>query len=1530
MNNKLSIEEFRKYKEQLQKIIDDFKNNYEVMKNNPSYNEAQEEAKSIAAYFKIEQDLFSHDLSAIPYEEYQNLSIMATDQEELDLSNSHANIDFSLIEVFGHCNFKGCNLKNIEKVNDRISPKYLDTDIFLKNKDLFLSSNFPEWFQEKWYYGDLSIEEVTKLDKTLIEELISNPQILYHLSNSHDVYIIRNLGLKKALSIYNYSKKEYQVLNNLIFNLSSANFNKIDQSLTDPEAIIKNIYQISVDDILAVDNEYFKRRLKPESYHRKFVEANENIFKTKSNLPEDVKNRYYEHNLSVNDVLNNYEEFKNIPLLGFMKSITSSSKDIICSINLAYGNMAFQQVYPLYPKLIKHLNDANISLSFNKNYDVKSGLRDAVTNCLECFKEKEVPDWANEMFTSIVPKYYDISNLKKYNPQICLYDPLQRKIVETNNIDNAIKFNDETHFFDYVDDRSPVNAFILYLKRSNIDFKEFATYQEFRAFMAEHLEQMREKNYFKDYDSYAFIPTYSKAFYQDFRHIFIDLNSNGTLQKAFYDNRLTPDYIRLYPKCFKDLEHEDLRYVISSDNKKFKEVFIPFYTSHFGNLALLDIFKKYAYNNYLVDSLDQIKLDEDMTKEQIDKKIRSITYSNILKYSQFYWKNLKSDPLFAKEYPELILSEDEIMTPSGIVQDDIIDKFYRGKLTFDDIFTCKPLALALQHKNINVAIRNNSTYRFGNGMNEAQIYLKQLGQEDFLKLCSTFGKFLDNSINRIKFSNDISYSELCKQLEELTVKKATYEGIPFNKINAPSFLVQQHPELFLDESAPWGLKMAFEDGIDFYSLAANYNETFPFLKDKAAVSFFIRKDKEHKSAIANYFNLFGNIDALKLAGKKPDVVTKMIHHDKVYNLRTWYLKTGGKFIPDPIVMENFPLDDIDKFLTAGFKWSNLMRLSEFTKNDETKEALLKIAYVFGTFDNDDRGYKKVYDLLTELPTKFKEDIGYIFDNLDNALDSNANFNVYFPNNDLATNLILTANSEKFPITRPNFFKQLYRHNADNTYTLTINQQKYPKTSLVIHEILSGFKEFHLINATNAHQLFGNFDFQYNPDFYNFFITNLDTILNDTENSRYLGSIQKQFKDIKTINSNRHLTWQMAVNYVLENKFTNVNLGNEQMAAVSSIAGYTQEQFEKLQEIYEYSKKRVKSSIPHIEERTDDYTYETLRLDDPLGLAIGTLTDCCQEIDDAAEVCMEHSMTSSDGRIFVIKDKENNIVAQSWVWRNQNVLCFDNIEIPHKAFERAIQKKINLTQVVYDIYKQAANILLEKDKEMYKSLLEKGKITKEEYDALCLSKVTVGLGYNDIAVELEKQATLDNGILTHPLDYDAPVKLNRSLYTNDSKTQYIIAGNQDNLNRSPMETKALYTDDFKIYDDTNFQEKDYLHLMKLELLTENGSDDLNYALTKSRKDESFLTILARCYNLDPKTTQVIYNSNMSIIYDIKDDTLRIGKILYNSNNYDVAYYQIKIAIEKIAQDKNIDLSLSDKNTQDLYNKINLNNDIKSRS
>ena len=70
--------------------------------------------------------------------------------------------------------------------------------------------------------------------------------------------------------------------------------------------------------------------------------------------------------------------------------------------------------------------------------------------------------------------------------------------------------------------------------------------------------------------------------------------------------------------------------------------------------------------------------------------------------------------------------------------------------------------------------------------------------------------------------------------------------------------------------------------------------------------------------------------------------------------------------------------------------------------------------------------------------------------------------------------------------------------------------------------------------------------------------------------------------------------------------------------------------------------------------------------------------------------------------------------------------------------------------------------------------------------------------------------------------------------------------------------------------------------------------------------------------------------LSIIYDITSSTIRIGKILYNENMFDIAQYQIKLAIAKIAKDKNIDLSLLDRDTLELYNQINSNNDTKSRS
>ena len=69
----------------------------------------------------------------------------------------------------------------------------------------------------------------------------------------------------------------------------------------------------------------------------------------------------------------------------------------------------------------------------------------------------------------------------------------------------------------------------------------------------------------------------------------------------------------------------------------------------------------------------------------------------------------------------------------------------------------------------------------------------------------------------------------------------------------------------------------------------------------------------------------------------------------------------------------------------------------------------------------------------------------------------------------------------------NIFGQLYRKNEDGSYTLTINQQMYPKTSQVMRNILERFRELPLLSPDKAHQLFSGFELRYDPDFREFFL-----------------------------------------------------------------------------------------------------------------------------------------------------------------------------------------------------------------------------------------------------------------------------------------------------------------------------------------------------------------------------------------------------------------------------------------------------------
>ena len=124
-----------------------------------------------------------------------------------------------------------------------------------------------------------------------------------------------------------------------------------------------------------------------------------------------------------------------------------------------------------------------------------------------------------------------------------------------------------------------------------------------------------------------------------------------------------------------------------------------------------------------------------------------------------------------------------------------------------------------------------------------------------------------------------------------------------------------------------------------------------------------------------------------------------------------------------------------------------------------------------------------------------------------------------------------------------------------------------------------------------------------------------------------------------------------------------------------------------------------SKIPIIQGR-EGFIGRFLPRNDPRVLFIGNYTDCCQKIGGAAEVVAIHSQTSPYSAVFIV-ERENVIIAQSWVFNDENNnIVFDNIEKDFSLFENEGDPEI-LLKIIFEIYKNAA---IEIKKKGYKNIL----------------------------------------------------------------------------------------------------------------------------------------------------------------------------------------------------------------------------------
>ena len=1634
MIEKMTLEQFREIKRQLSSIIKQGDDLYVQHKNDENYNYDADEKKLEEQYLEIQNRLLSYDLSDIPYAEWMNMEIISDESHIVDFSKTKANIDFSMLDYSPYANYKSCKIQNIGGTKRILDSEHFDSDVIRNNPSLFLSESFPISIKQKFYDMKLNMEDLFSLSNEQIQELQSKQFMSCFDYSTRD--LINKIGFQKAMQLYATSKDDYKVVHEISSLLSSIDYiisdpftrNDFEEELKNADVTqIKNVFYSYMRKALFKNHKRYDN-IKLERLPEQFVKENNDILLIGENIPDDLRQRYYTGRLTLDDIMNNISLFRNIPI-----SQVTDERDI-GELADALGEENLPRYIEAYPEIFNYIIKSHLTYQFcnfvsaseRLNLNQTDDVKQKITNYLAPFLTTH-----NKLGTGRTEQ------LMAYDTSLFPLDEMQQRVVDTLNLDNIKRFEKETQFFSINNntDLQMFQAFASYfrmhspseLAKIGIDFKNGTlSYEEFLDQLAKCLDHMKQHNVFTDFPDYDFI---EGEFRDKHPEIFADINAPEELKDAFYRNKITPEFLFQHRDYIPYLTDKNLLNTVRVNIKlsvpslvdgngnimPMDINFVSEYVSRYGNEKLLQLVSKYgiALSDITITSFH----DEIENEQTIEKSLRNSIYNKIIKGKMNY-SYLTSVPDFVSEYPEIFVNFDNLTNISQEERQKLTKAFYGRTLSFDDIKKYPELADYLKDKNLSIAFGNKDGNHYqgriflssGYGRTSEKKYsdlelLEIFGNEKFLQLCAKYGRYMDGIVqhlnkdmairngkyidlsqNGIDFENGLSVEEISKKIEDIIVRESKLGNLSYRPDDAPSFLRDRQPELFLSDDAPEELKQFFYNYNNNYPMSfevlQKHKDWLPFLKDKALTTSLLRNNYLKKELI-QYLEVFGEEEGIKLGINRAETVKEMMKSHQIELMKSWYDKTGGKFIPDFVVMQNFRIDEADKFLASGFNWSNLMKIKNFAQTPEARDAMLKLAYSFGAFDQDQRGFKKLQDLLTGLPKKIDSEQAYIFEQIDQQINLHSQRGVFFDvksrsytdsegnihttresfssskveesyqkmidhvkNNQFVDlldtqsllNLLESLKQENVGINfSRNIFTQIYKKNEDGSYTLTINAQSCPNSAQAIRGILEKFIEVPILTPDKAHQLFGGFELKYDSYFREFLLTNMDKIMANPEYVSLVASVQRQFSDIKAINSNRALTWELAVSYVQTNKYTSVNVGNERVAEISAIAGYSQADFNTLQQIYNYGKQRTFSSIPRIEQSAEKtsgrYTYETLRLDDPLAMAIGTLTDCCQELNNCAEVCMEHSMVDKNGRVFVIKDEQGNIVAQSWVWRNKDVLCFDNIEIPDKAFARAVKEHPDLgrkgfTDEVFEIYKQAAHDLIEVDEKIYKELLESGKITQEQYDGLRLGKITVGLGYNDIAESLKQNSAVDKGTVSRPLPFEEPVKLSRGLYTSDSTTQYILE-ERDDRKEFDGDTLPVHSDAFVEYSDSNFTEKSLLSLEKLEIVTKENPRNLDTSVSDYADSEHLVTEIAKNYGLNPETTRIIMNPNFAIIYDVNGDKLRVGDLLFNTKvdneqqQMDIesqVVMQMRLALEQIAGDKEIDVSSLDENQKEMYVKV----------
>ncbi|MGN0960732.1 MAG: leucine-rich repeat protein [Christensenellales bacterium] len=439
------------------------------------------------------------------------------------------------------------------------------------------------------------------------------------------------------------------------------------------------------------------------------------------------------------------------------------------------------------------------------------------------------------------------------------------------------------------------------------------------------------------------------------------------------------------------------------------------------------------------------------------------------------------------------------------------------------------------------------------------------------------------------------------------------------------------------------------------------------------------------------------------------------------------LKSDGKikFIPQNYILITFPYDQMDNFFINKnyVRWAKLLKeskLDSLENHDQkinTCADLLKIYYALGGFSENQGESERAYNYTLEHIAKSSEDS---------------------PPEKVADYIHSKfSRMELKGAYHPTFAQFFMRHYHNNHNFMEIMTEE---------GVWSTYKDY----LCQAHNNWG-------------------TLLKNYPNRVITGNEERSL-----------LTPKFVAKHCVEIKYDNIDDDNENLAILISEYGYTQEQFDEIQKVYNKAKKIKDQYVIKADKSKQKgcVQFRLLEKDDPLGFVLGDITNCCQVYGGAAESCVADGYTNTNAGFIVFEetllDKDGNpteetrILGQAYIWYDPltKTVCYDNIEIPTKVLNELFSgekrgKKVSTSALLQAVEDSAEAIIKGMNK-----------------DGIKVKRVTTGAGYNDLKSVLDKKYKKD----VHPKARHR----NYGGYSDANDTQYIIKS-IDNLAESQHST-----------------------------------------------------------------------------------------------------------------------------------------------